>query len=140
MTKTSKPYVWEGKTQRGFQEALSEYIEEIAPRLGINQKALFEIQLAVCEAATNCQEHAYGGKNGKLRVELEKKKDQVIVRVLDWGDSVEGKDLPVPHITRDLEKLDLEGLGLMMMRKAMDKVEFSTLPTGANAVEMRKRV
>lgn len=133
-------YVWEGKTNRGFQEAISEYIDKLAPRLGLNEKALCDIQVAVCEAATNCQEHAYGGKHGKLRIELEKKKDKVIVRVLDWGDSVEVQKVPTPHITTDLDELDLEGLGIMMMRKAMDKVEFSILPSGENSVEMHKRV
>jgi sigma-B regulation protein RsbU (phosphoserine phosphatase) len=133
-------YVWEGKTNRGFQEAISDYIEQLAPRLGINEKALCDIQVAVCEAATNCQEHAYGGKNGKVRIEVEKKNDKVVVRVLDWGDSVEVEKVPTPNITTDLDELDLEGLGVMMMRKAMDKVEFSTLPSGENSVEMHKRL
>jgi anti-sigma regulatory factor (Ser/Thr protein kinase) len=133
-------YVWEGSTQKGFQEAISDYIEKLAPNLGLNQKALCDVQVAVCEAATNCQEHAYQGKKGKVRVELEKKKDRVVVRVVDWGSSVDEQSVPVPHITPNLDEIDLEGLGVLMMRRAMDKVEFSTLPSGENAVEMVKRL
>lgn len=133
-------FVWEGTTKKGFLDSIMEYVDEVGHSLGVKDKPLHEIELAVEEAAANCCEHAYAGKSGKLRVEIEHKAGQIVVRLKDWGNSVEVEKVPVPHIVADLAKVDLEGLGMLIMRKAMDSVEFSILPSGENATIMRKRL
>ncbi len=133
-------FVWEGTTKKGFLDSIMDYVDEVGNSLGVKGKPLYEIELAVEEAAANCCEHAYDGKRGKLRVEIEQKAGQIMVQVTDWGNSIEPEKVPVPYIVADLRKINLEGLGVMIMRKAMDSVEFATLPSGENATIMRKRV
>lgn len=133
-------FVWEGTTKKGYLSSILDYVDQVGHTLGLKGKPLYEIELAVEEAAANCCEHAYDGKNGKLRVEIEEKSGQLVVKLMDWGHSIKTDKVPVPHIVADLDQVDLEGLGVMIMRKAMDSVEFSSLPSGKNETIMRKQL
>lgn len=133
-------YAWEGFTSRGFLQELTNFVEEAGRALGLDDQALFRVQMAVGEAGANSWEHSYRGKKGKLRLEMERRGGEVEVRVTDWGIPFHPEDVPVPRISRELEEVNLNGLGMLVMRKAMDKVSFSTHPQKGNIVTMRKRL
>jgi anti-sigma regulatory factor (Ser/Thr protein kinase) len=134
-------YVWEGKTKKGFLGELFTFIKGVGKALKMDEKEVYEVQMAVGEAASNCQEHSYAGKRGKIQVKIECSKDQLKVQLTDWGKGLEVEKLPTPHIVKDLDELDLEGLGVMMMRKAMDEVKFSRKTSqGENKITMKKKL
>jgi anti-sigma regulatory factor (Ser/Thr protein kinase) len=134
-------YIWEGNTKKGFLGELFTFVKGVGKALKMDEKEVYEIQMAVGEAASNCQEHSYAGKRGKLQVKIECNKDQLKVQLTDWGKGLEPENLPTPHIVKDLDELDLEGLGVMMMRKAMDEVRFSRKKNeGENKVTMKKKL
>jgi anti-sigma regulatory factor (Ser/Thr protein kinase) len=134
-------YVWEGKTKKGFLGELFSFVKGVGRALKLDEKEVYEVQMAVGEAAANCQEHSYQGKRGKIQVKIECNKDELKVQLTDWGKGLEPNDLPKPHIVKDLDELDLEGLGVMMMRKAMDEVKFSRKKgEGENKVTMKKKL
>jgi len=134
-------YTWEGKTKKGFLGELFAFVKGVGKALKLDDKELYEVQMAVGEAATNCQEHSYAGKRGKIQVKIECNKDELRVQLTDWGKALEPEKLPVPHIVKDLDELDLEGLGVLMMRKAMDEVKFSRKKgEGENKVTMKKKL
>jgi anti-sigma regulatory factor (Ser/Thr protein kinase) len=134
-------YIWEGKTKKGFLGELFSFVKGVGKALKMDDKSLYEVQMAVGEAATNCCEHSYEGKHGKLQVKIEYDKDELKVQLTDWGKGMEPKKVPVPHIVKDLDELDLEGLGVMMMRKAMDEVKFTSQKNeGQNKVLMKKKL
>ncbi|MEX1248583.1 MAG: ATP-binding protein [Anaerolineales bacterium] len=141
-TKKKGPvFIWEGDTRNGFLEELSDFVEEVGKALNVQEKTLCEIQLAIGEAASNSQEHSYKGEQGKLRLEIEKDKSEIKIRVTDWGkSSPQLEKVPEPRIVPDLKMVDLEGLGMLMIRRTMDEVEFSTTSKGGHAVTMRKRI
>lgn len=142
MPRKDKPgvFVWEGMTKQGFLANLSKFVEEVGESLEVTQKTLWDIQMAVEEAAANSYEHSYGGKKGKLRLEIGKDKGEIKITMTDWGASSPNVDeVPEPHIVPELKHVDLEGLGMMMIRRSMDEVEFSSTSDG-NAVTMRKRI
>ncbi len=134
-------YTWEGKTKKGFLGDLFSFVKGVGKALRMNDKALYEVQMAVGEAAANCQEHSYKGKHGKIQVKIECDKDELKVQLTDWGKGLDADKVPVPHIVKDLDALDLEGLGVLMMRKAMDEVKFSKKKgEGENKVTMKKKL
>lgn len=134
-------YVWEGKTKKGFLGELFRFVKGVGEALKMDEKSLYEVQMAVGEAATNCCEHSYEGKHGKLQVKIEFEKDELKVQLTDWGKGLETDKVPVPHIGKNLDEIDLEGLGVMMMRKAMDEVKFSNRKgEGENKVTMKKKL
>lgn len=134
-------YIWEGKTKKGFLGELFRFVKGVGKALKLDDKELYEVQMAVGEAAANCQEHSYHGKRGKIQVKIECDKDELKVQLTDWGKGLKEDKLPVPHIVKDLEELDLDGLGVMMMRKSMDEVKFSSQKgEGKNKVTMVKKL
>ncbi|MBI2846118.1 MAG: ATP-binding protein, partial [Chloroflexi bacterium] len=88
----------------------------------------------------NSWEHSYQGKRGKLRLEMERRGGEVEVRITDWGVPFRPEEVPIPHIAKDLDQVNLDGLGMLVMRKAMDELSFSTHPQKGNTVTMRKRL
>lgn len=138
---TGAVYIWEGKTKKGFLGELFSFVKGVGKDLKLNDKALYEVQMAVGEAAANCQEHSYEGKHGKVQVKIECDRGELKVQLTDWGKGLDPEKVPVPHIVKDLDELDLEGLGVMMMRKAMDEVKFSREKgEGENKVTMKKKL
>jgi len=134
-------YIWEGKTKKGFLGDLFSFVKGVGKALKLDDKSLYEVQMAVGEAATNCSEHSYEGKRGKLQVKIECDKDELKVQLTDWGKGVEPSKVPIPRIVKNLDELDLEGLGVLMMRKTMDEVRFSREKRqGKNKVTMKKKL
>lgn len=134
-------YVWEGKTKKGFLADLFGFVKGVGKALKLDEKELYAVQMAVGEAAANCQEHSYMGKRGKIQVKIECDKEELKVQLTDWGKGFNEENVPVPHIGKNLDDLELEGLGVMMMRKAMDEVKFSHKNgDGGNKVMMKKKL
>lgn len=133
-------FIWEGFTSRGFLREITTFVEKAGRALGLNDQALFRVQMAVGEAGANSWEHSYRRKKGKLRLEMERRGGEVEVRVIDWGIPFHPEDVPIPRIAKDLDQINLNGLGMLVMRKAMDEVAFSTHPHKGNIVTMRKRL
>jgi len=140
ISKQEQLYVWEGNTIKGFLHELSDFVEETGIAMGLDERARCDIELAVGEAAANSWEHSYGGKQGRLRLEMEKDHEAVEIRLTDWGKPYTLEDAPEPEVGPDLNKTNLNGLGLMIMRKAMDKVETTSVPKVGNSIIMRKRL
>jgi anti-sigma regulatory factor (Ser/Thr protein kinase) len=139
--KKGKVFVWEGETRKGFLTELSNFVEEVGKALKVKEEELCDMQVAIGEAAANSQEHSYEGQRGKLRLEILKDKGKIEICVTDWGkSSPDVEKVPEPKIVPDLAEVDLEGLGMMMIRRAMDEVEFSITSKGGHAVRMCKRI
>jgi anti-sigma regulatory factor (Ser/Thr protein kinase) len=64
----------------------------------------------------------------------------LIVRVRDWGQGFDPAKVDVPDIHAPLEDRSLGGLGLFLVRKVMDWVEFTFDPTDGNELLMVKRL
>jgi serine/threonine-protein kinase RsbW len=54
-------------------------------RLGVSASRSGDIQLAVTEACTNVVRHAYPGGHGDVLCECEATRDEIVIRVSDWG-------------------------------------------------------
>jgi serine/threonine-protein kinase RsbW len=118
---------------------IAAFVSEHAAQLGMDQDAVFAIQMAVDEACTNSMEHAYGGQeNGEVRVCCYFEDGDFVVRITDFGKTFDPAAVPTPDLARPLEERETGGLGLFFMRKLMDSVEFTSDPTTGNQVTMRK--
>lgn len=139
--KQGNVYIWEGTTKKGFLEALYHFVRGVGQALKVEDKTLYEIQMAVGEAAANSQEHSYHGKRGKLRLEIHKGKGEINIKLTDWGKSdMDEEKIPQPHIGSELKDVDLEGLGMMMMRRVMDEIKFHSTTKGGKELTMRKKI
>jgi anti-sigma regulatory factor (Ser/Thr protein kinase) len=66
--------------------------------------------------------------------------NRIVIRVRDWGRSFEPALVAEPDITAPLEERDLGGLGLFLIRRLMDDVQYTFDPQKGNEVLMVKHL
>ena len=121
---------------------VSDYIVAAARAAGLDDHAVWEVQLAVDEAATNVVLHAYGDHEveGPLTITTEVKDNEFVVCLADHGKPFDPETVPPPDLTSPLEERRTGGLGLYLMRKLMDRVDFQFTSDGQNVLTMAKRL
>jgi serine/threonine-protein kinase RsbW len=107
---------------------------------GFDERALYEIQLAVDEACANVVHHAYQGMDpGEMEISCSLDEQGLIIQVRDWGRGFDPEDVEEPDVDAPLEERTLGGLGLFLVRQVMDDVEFTFDPQEGNRLRMAKR-
>jgi serine/threonine-protein kinase RsbW len=116
-------------------------VGESARAMGFDERQVHQIQMAVDEACANVVEHAYEGMPpGEMEVECRCEGRDFVVLVRDWGHSFEPDCVPEPDINAPLEERHLGGLGLYLIRRAMDRAEFTFDPRHGNELVMVKHL
>jgi len=125
-------------------ESIPEAIDcvgECARTMGFDEREIHRIQVAVDEACANVIEHAYDAQPpGEMEVECACEGHDFVVRIRDWGRCFDPGCVPVPDIDAPLEERSLGGLGLFLIRKTMDRAEFTFDPVLGNELVMVKRL
>lgn len=121
---------------------ISDYVVACARAAGLDDHAVWEMQLAVDEAATNIIMHAYGdhGLDGPVIVESVVRGDEFTVNLYDRGAPFEPDAVPGPDLTSPVEERKTGGLGIYLMRTLMDRVHFQFDVDGYNVVTLVKRL
>lgn len=118
------------KSTTGALADVREFVYERAIGFGFGDKEVSEITLAVDEACTNVIKHAYKGNPDaefEVRILANGTEFQVVVR--DWGASFKPEEVPVPNVKDRFKKHRAGGLGIFLMRKLMDTVEYQGMDT-----------
>ncbi len=118
---------------------ISDFIAEQARAAGLDEHAVWEVQLAVDEAATNVIQHGYAETSGVVKVIAGTRGDEFQVFIYDSGRRFDPDTVPEPDLVSPLEERRTGGLGLYLMRKLMDRVDFR-FNEGENVVMMTKRI
>ena len=106
---------------------------------GFSDKAVYAIQLAADEAASNIIEHAYEGMStGSFDMTCEYLKDQLVITFHDEGKSFDISKVNKPDLGADLSERKIGGLGIYLMHKLMDKVQYRSTDSG-NVLTLVKR-
>ncbi len=102
-----------------------EFVNELALRFGFGDKEVSEITLAVDEACTNVIKHAYKGRpDAEFEVKILATGTAFQIVVRDWGASFRPEEVPLPNIRDKYRKHKAGGLGIFLMKKLMDTVEY----------------
>ncbi|HUI29969.1 MAG TPA: ATP-binding protein [Candidatus Acidoferrales bacterium] len=102
-----------------------EFVNQHAIDFGFGDKEISEITLAVDEACTNVIKHAYkGNPEAKFEVRILGSGTEFEIVVRDWGTGFNPEKVPVPNIRDRMKKHKAGGLGIFLMRKLMDTVEY----------------
>ena len=120
------------------------FVVQAAESAGLNEDAVFHVQLAVDEACSNIIEHAYGGEGkGDIEVICDTRDEQdghfFVVQIRDQGQPFNPDNVPKIGSNKELDQLQVGGLGLHFMRQTMDRIEFH-FHSGYNTVMMFKRL
>jgi serine/threonine-protein kinase RsbW len=120
---------------------IREFISTVVTRAGMDEKEVMKLTLAVDEAVANVMEHAYRADQSKeVRVRALLDDEQVQIEIVDTG---KGFD-PSQVQQKDLEQLVAErrngGLGLRLIQKIMDEVQYRIVPGEKNELRMIKKL
>lgn len=123
--------------------AVREFVGWIASGCGMSEKSVYAVQMASDEACTNIIEHAYGGEsNEKIDCFCQVTPQALVITVHDHGEPFNPLEVEEPDFNASLEERDNGGLGLFLMRKLMDEVQFTFKPSSQpsdNILTMVKR-
>jgi serine/threonine-protein kinase RsbW len=117
---------------------IREFVAQTGRDLGLDQRTIQELQLAVDEASTNVIRHAYGGKGGEIEISVELDEGIVRLTIRDWGIPFDPMAVPVPDVSAPLEQRKLGGLGLFLIHRVMDGVHFAFDAEQGNTLSMEK--
>lgn len=106
---------------------ISAFAMDQAEALGMDDQGLFAVQMAVDEAATNVIIHGYQerGMEGEVRLLCWKERGSFVVQLRDHSPPFNSNEVPDPDLNTSLEKRQEGGLGIFLMRRLMDRVEFA---------------
>ena len=115
------------------------FVDEQLEALDCPMKAQMQIDIAIDELFSNIARYAYNPDVGPatVRVEVQENPMAVVITFIDKGvpyDPLSGKD---PDITLSAEERDIGGLGIYMVKKSMDSVEYKYVD-GQNMLTIRK--
>ena len=116
------------------------FVEETGQGLGLDETAIYALQLAVDEACTNIIMHAYDTQGGHIKVQIKSVGDWVEVVIRDWGEAFDPELVPSPDVDAPLEERRLGGMGLFLMQQMMDRVDFEFSDRDGNTLTMAKRL
>ncbi len=134
MSKTTFPAQFE------YLDEVRDLVAQIARDGGFTEKAVYSLQLAADEAASNIIEHAYAGvANASFDVACEMQGDTIVISMHDTGKSFDFSRVKQPDINADLSHRQIGGLGVYLMRKLMDEVNYEASSATGNLLTMAKR-
>jgi serine/threonine-protein kinase RsbW len=118
---------------------ISEFVVQAARAAGLDEEAVYAVDLAVDEACTNIIEHAYGGEGyGEIECTCINTGDGVKIVLHDQGSSFNPSKIPAPNTKIRLKDLKSRGAGLFLMQKMMDEVRFEFSKETGNVLTMIK--
>ena len=123
----------------GELEQLAQVVEAFGARHSSRKKVVFDLHLALEEVFTNVVSYAYeGGAPRPVVVRLTRAGEELRVEVEDEGHPFNPLELAPPDLSRPLEERSVGGLGIFLVRQAMDTLEYRR-EDGRNVLVMTRR-
>ena len=120
-------------------DEVREHVGGLARKHGFGERAIYSVQLAADEAASNIIEHAYAGRAiATFLLRCEYSNGRLIMTFLDRGQSFDFSKVRTPDIRADLSERKIGGLGIFLMHKLMDEVDYKVTGSG-NYLTLVKR-
>jgi serine/threonine-protein kinase RsbW len=128
---------------------LCEFVAAGAAEAGLDEDAIFQLELCCDEAATNIIEHAYGAEDvGRIVCTYEVDDEAITVTLHDNGRPFDPEVVKLPPVFdrssaqtpgEVSELLQVGGLGLHFIRNLMDEVHFTFDQERGNTLVMVKK-
>jgi phosphoserine phosphatase RsbU/P len=106
-------------------DQLNQTLAELWRRHGLTPKVVYNLNLAIEEIVTNIISHGYtDDREHIIRVNLNVQPGEVRIEVEDDGQPFNPLEAPEVDITKPLEETTIGGLGIHLVRKVMDGLEY----------------
>ena len=117
------------------------FIDERLEALDCSMKAQMQIDIAIDELFGNIARYAYGEGRGDatVRFEFDEATRTASITLVDSGMPFDPLEKADPDVTLSAQEREIGGLGIFMVKKTMDKMEYS-YENGFNILTIHKRI
>lgn len=116
-----------------------DFVREAALEAGADESAVDKIILAVDEACTNVIKHAYKySPEGDINVSVRTDNNRFVIEITDQGIIFDPYGIPEPDIKKYYKERRVGGLGMFLMKKLMDEVNYMNVAGNRNRVRLVK--
>ena len=109
---------------------LRDFVTQIGRKHRFSDKIVNAFKLAVDEAATNIIRHAYRNREGLITIRAIVKKNSLTLSIIDQGTYFDPKRVKDPDLNRYVDIGKKGGLGIFIMRKLMDDIDYRKIEEG----------
>lgn len=104
-------------------------------------KSKLQIDIAIDELFGNIAHYAYGDQSGEATVcvEWNESNSYVTILFIDQGMPFNPLEIETPDLTLSAEERKLGGLGIHLVKKNMDEMEYQYLE-GQNRLKIKKKI
>jgi serine/threonine-protein kinase RsbW len=118
---------------------IRDFTKAAALESGFSEDAIGKIILAVDEACTNIIKHAYKNSNeGEISLSVTLEDGKFTISIIDHGNHFDPTGIPEPDLKQYYKQKRVGGLGMFLMKRLMDEVNYSTLTGNKNQVILVK--
>ena len=128
-------------------QAACQFVAQAVKESGLDEQAVFHIELCCDEACTNIIEHGYGGEGqGNITLSYRVENRSFVVVIRDYGRSFRPDSIMPPQSVsaknpkEAAKNLQIGGLGLHFMRELMDDIQFVFDKEKGNKLIMSKKI
>jgi serine/threonine-protein kinase RsbW len=102
------------------------FVEMNGLTIGLEQKTISHISLAVDEACTNIIKHAYNNSDkNEILIKINTSEKSFKITLIDTGEHFNPVLIAEPDIEASQKKKKGGGLGMFLMKKLMDEVKYN---------------
>lgn len=117
---------------------LTEFIEQIGEQLELKPSLVMNLNIVLEEAVSNIILYAYPQKMGELiTIMVEKTDNMLIFTITDKGVEFDPTVVPEADITLSAQERPIGGLGIYLIKKIMNEVEYQRID-GKNVFTLKK--
>ncbi len=119
---------------------VTDFVDEQLEAHGCPMKAQMQIDIAIDELLSNIAYYAYSSGSGTvtIRVEIAEEPLSVLITFIDNGVPYDPLKKEDPDTTLSADQRDIGGLGIYMVKKSMDGVEYE-YKDGQNVLKITKK-
>jgi serine/threonine-protein kinase RsbW len=119
--------------------SIGQFVRSQAQQTGLDEKAVYQVEMAVDEACSNIIEHAYGAEDkGEISLTCLENEEGLTIILCDTGKPFDPDSVGLPDLSTGLEERESHGLGMFFIREWMDKVEYENKPGVGNILKLFK--
>ncbi len=117
--------------QMSYLIQVREFIEHIGKKYKYTEKIINSFKLVIDEACTNIIRHGYRDiKNGEIVIKAIVRRLSLTIVIVDQGRSYDPRQANTPDLAKYVDIGKKGGLGILMMRKLMDDLQYNVSERG----------
>ena len=109
---------------------LRDFVTKVGRRHGFSERIVNAFKLSIDEAATNIIKHAYRDWEGSITIRALLKKNSITIVLIDQGKYFDPRQVGDPDLQRYVEIGKKGGLGIFIMRRLLDSIDYRKTEEG----------